>query len=158
MELWMNVLGISDGYLHANKMQQSIIWVWRGQWDPKDQKDLEHHQVVRDLGVSLVSLLRWNKEECKHNKLFGLAQERLQGKNSLPCFAITLNNYIALLSQHTSCLFNSSAQIDPKNTPSTFPPPITSTLIQTAVMLSGGLAIVFSLLVLFWSLLCCDLF
>lgn len=49
MELRMSVLGISDGYLHTSKMQQSITWVWRGQWDPKDQKGLEH-QVVCDLG------------------------------------------------------------------------------------------------------------
>lgn len=93
--------------------------------------------------VSLVSLLRWNKEECKRNKLFVITvttQECLQGRNSLPCFAITLNNSFARLSQHTSCLFNSSAQIytPPKKKPSTLPPPVISALIQTAVMLSWG--------------------
>lgn len=40
-----DVLGISDGYLPAGNMQQSIIWVWWGQWDPKDQKALEPHPV-----------------------------------------------------------------------------------------------------------------
>lgn len=143
-ELRMKVLGISDGYLHTSNMQQASYGSGQDSGILRTRRLLSHIRLSVTLVdsytwlASLVSLLRWNKEVYKLNKLFGIAQECLKGRDGLLFFAITLKNSIALLWQHTSWVFNNPAQIYPPKYTQPFTTSVTFILTQSAVMLSWG--------------------